>query len=62
MPLEKTLNRVRTEIEQGQIEIARNRLHGLVHSYPHNMLIRKMLGDVNFQLGNIREAGQVVSY
>jgi hypothetical protein len=58
MPLEKTLNRVRNEIEQGQIETARNRLHELIHSYPHNMFIRKMLGDVNFQLGNIREAGR----
>ena len=58
MPLEKTLNRVQKEIGQGHLDTARNRLHGLVKTYPHDMLIRKMLGDVNFQLGNIREAGR----
>jgi hypothetical protein len=52
------LARAKTEIDEGKLGIARDRIHGLVLAYPCDLSLRSILGDVNMKLGYPREAGR----
>ena len=54
----ETLMRIEQELAEGKLGIARDRLHGLMLSYPDDMSIRSGLGDVYFKLGYPIEAGR----
>jgi hypothetical protein len=58
MPKDETLARIEREIAQGKLGIARDRLCGLIRSYPGDLSLRSRLGDVYFKLGFPREAGR----
>ena len=50
MPLQQTLDKVRWDIQNQNLGKARDRLHGLINSYPDHLELRKMLGDLYWQL------------
>jgi hypothetical protein len=50
MALEQTLNKVENDIKDGDLGKARDRLHGLLVSYPDNLELRKRLGDIYWRL------------
>ena len=58
MPKERTLEKVEAEIAAGKLGIARDRLHGLVNSFPCDLALRSRLGDVCAGLGYPIEAGR----
>ncbi|MCB8933763.1 MAG: hypothetical protein M9921_09465 [Fimbriimonadaceae bacterium] len=58
MSKETTLARIDEEIRQGRLGVARDRLHGLVGSYPEDLALRKKLGDLYWSLGYPASAGQ----
>ena len=58
MPLEQTLARIETEIASGDCGKARDRLHGLVASYPDDLSLRRRLGDVYWKLQYPAMAGR----
>jgi hypothetical protein len=47
---EKTLRRIEQDIVSGDYGKARDRLHGLLGSYPHDLSLRRMLGDIYWHL------------
>ena len=53
-----TREKIEKEIAEGKLGVARDRLHGLVTSYPHDLELRSRLGDVYHKLGYPREAGR----
>jgi len=53
-----TLQKVEADIAAGKLGIARDRLHGLMSTYPNDMSIRSGLGDVYNRLGYPVEAGR----
>ena len=55
---ETTRERIEAEIAAGKLGIARDRLHGLVVSYPDDASLRSRLGDVYWKLGYPVEAGR----
>ncbi|MFC7371404.1 DUF6584 family protein [Fictibacillus iocasae] len=52
------LKRVEEDIAAGDLGKARDRLHGLLSTYPDNLEIRKKLGDVYHQLQDPAMAGR----
>ncbi len=60
MALEETLRKVRYDLARGDLDHARQRLTGLLchFAYPQNLEIRRMLGDIHWQQGNLIEAGR----
>lgn len=58
MGLEQTLLKVEEDIEKGDLGKARDRLHGLIISYPNHLELRKKLGDVYWKLQYPAMAGR----
>ena len=55
---EATLARVRAEMNSGDLYKARDRLHGLLVTYPNDLEIRRLLGEVYWQLRYPAMAGR----
>ena len=55
---EETLNRIEAEITSGDLGKARDRLHGLLGTYPDDLALRRRLGDVYWQLQYPAMAGR----
>ncbi|HEK9099041.1 TPA: DNA helicase [Bacillus pseudomycoides] len=55
---EKTLLKIEKDIENHDLGKARERLHGLIHSYPSDLSLRKKLGDIYFRLHYPTMAGR----
>lgn len=58
MPLNDTLARVDADLAAGRIPVARQRLRGLVSSYPHEPEPRRRLAAVYRLYGDAAEAGR----
>jgi len=58
MPLDKTLQQVELEIKAGNLGKARDRLHGLISTYPGSLELRKKLGDIYWNLHDFAMAGR----
>ncbi|MFJ9930337.1 DUF6584 family protein [Streptomyces misionensis] len=58
MPLRDTLARVDGDLAAGRIPVARQRLHGLVSSYPDDPTPRRRLAEVYRLYGEPSEAGR----
>lgn len=58
MPKHETLDKVEQEILEGKLGVARDRLHGLITTYPEDISLRSRLGDVYWALGYPELAGQ----
>ena len=58
MALQETLAKVHAEIDSGRLYQARERLHGLVRSYPDNHELRWLLGDIYWRLNYPAMAGR----
>ena len=50
MPIDATLLQVEKDIAGGDLGLARDRLHGLIASYPNRLELRPLLGDIYWQL------------
>ena len=55
---EETLRRIEREIAAGDFGKARDRLHGLLVTYPDDLTLRRKLGDVYWQLHHPAMAGR----
>lgn len=55
---EKTLTKIKRDMENGDLGKARDRLHGLIFTYPDDLEIRKSLGDVYYALHDPAMAGR----
>ncbi|MFF8934561.1 DUF6584 family protein [Streptomyces paradoxus] len=58
MPLSETLARVDADLAAGRIPVARQRLRGLVSSFPHDLTLRRRLAEVYRLYGDAAEAGR----
>ncbi|WP_448319046.1 DUF6584 family protein [Streptomyces sp. CO7] len=58
MPLNDTLARVDADLAAGRIPVARQRLRGLVSSYPDDLALRRRLAEVYRLYGEPAEAGR----
>lgn len=58
MPLKETLARVEADLAAGRIPVARQRLRGLVSSFPHDLTLRRRLGEMYRLYGEQAEAGR----
>jgi hypothetical protein len=58
MPLKDTLTRVDADLTAGRIPMARQRLRGLVSSYPDDPTVRRRLAEVYRLYGEPAEAGR----
>lgn len=58
MPRDDTLKRVQQDLAQGKLGLARDRLHGLLSTRPHDLEVRVLLGDVYHRLGYDADAGR----
>ncbi|MEU3553793.1 DUF6584 family protein [Streptomyces fragilis] len=58
MPLTDTLARVDADLAAGRIPVARQRLRGLVSSYPDDLALRRRLAEVYRLYGEPAEAGR----
>ncbi|MFJ9952403.1 DUF6584 family protein [Kitasatospora sp. NPDC091207] len=58
MTLESTLVRVDADLRAGRIPLARQRLRGLVSSYPTDLTVRQRLAEVYRLYGESAEAGR----
>ncbi|MER6393718.1 DUF6584 family protein [Streptomyces sp. NPDC001523] len=58
MPLRETLARVDADLAAGRVPVARQRLRGLVSSFPHDLTLRRRLGEVYRLYGDATEAGR----
>ncbi|GLX50238.1 hypothetical protein Shyhy01_31880 [Streptomyces hygroscopicus subsp. hygroscopicus] len=58
MPLNDTLARVEADLAAGRVPVARQRLRGLVSSYPHDPAPRRRLAEVYRLYGDPAEAGR----
>ncbi|MGW0118397.1 DUF6584 family protein [Streptomyces sp. NPDC003327] len=58
MPLKETLARVDADLAAGRVPAARQRLRGLVGSYPWDLTLRRRLGEVYRLYGEPAEAGR----
>ncbi|MEN1937895.1 DUF6584 family protein [Paenibacillus sp. 102] len=54
----KTLIKIEKDIENHNLGKARERLHGLIQSYPDDLSLRKKLGDIYFRLQYPTMAGR----
>ena len=50
MAKDDVLKRIYSDIEAGDLGKARDRLHGLLYTYPNDLHIRELLGDVYWRL------------
>jgi hypothetical protein len=57
-PMKPDLKKVRVDIRRGDLGQARERLHGLLSSYPDNLDLRKRLGEVYWSLQMPAMAGR----
>ncbi|MDQ0904301.1 hypothetical protein QFZ22_000286 [Streptomyces canus] len=58
MPLSETLSRVDEDLAAGRVPIARQRLRGLVSSFPYDLTLRRRLAEVYRLYGDTAEAGR----
>ncbi|MGW2894867.1 DUF6584 family protein [Streptomyces sp. NPDC001212] len=58
MPLRDTLARVDADLAAGRVPVARQRLRGLVSSFPHDLMLRQRLAEVYRLYGEPAEAGR----
>ncbi|MEU4878074.1 DUF6584 family protein [Streptomyces sp. NPDC021608] len=58
MPLSETLARVETDLAAGRVPVARQRLRGLVSSFPYDLTLRRRLAEVYRLYGDAAEAGR----
>lgn len=58
MPLRETLARVDADLAAGRIPVARQRLRGLVSSFPYDLTLRVRLAEVYRLYGDAAEAGR----
>ncbi|MFD4831464.1 DUF6584 family protein [Streptomyces uncialis] len=58
MPLIETLARVDADLAAGRVPVARQRLRGLVSSFPHDLALRRRLAEVYRLYGDAAEAGR----
>ncbi len=57
MPLDQTLKKIDQEIAASDYGKARERLHGLLSTYPDDLMLRRKLGEVYWKLHYIQRAG-----
>ncbi|MFI9754456.1 DUF6584 family protein [Streptomyces collinus] len=58
MPLRETLARVDADLAAGRIPVARQRLRGLISSFPHDLTLRRRLAEVYRLYSDAAEAGR----
>ncbi|WP_031520753.1 DUF6584 family protein [Streptomyces sp. NRRL F-5123] len=58
MPLTDTLARVDADLAAGRVPVARQRLRGLVSSFPNDLMLRRRLAEVYRLYGDPAEAGR----
>lgn len=58
MAIEQTLNKIERDIVSGDYGKARDRLHGLIATYPNDLSLRRKLGEVYWQLQYPAMAGR----
>lgn len=58
MPLRETLALVDADLAAGRVPIARQRLRGLISSFPHDLTLRRRLAEVYRLYGDAAEAGR----
>ncbi|MGW2620728.1 DUF6584 family protein [Streptomyces sp. NPDC001500] len=58
MPLNETLARVDADLAAGRIPVARQRLRGLISSFPYDLTLRRRLAEVYRLYGDAAEAGR----
>ncbi|MEU7277444.1 DUF6584 family protein [Streptomyces sp. NPDC045431] len=58
MPLRDTLARVEADLAVGRVPVARQRLRGLVSSFPNDLALRRRLAEVYRLYGDAAEAGR----
>jgi hypothetical protein len=58
MPLRQSLENVHNDVKNGDLGKARDRLHGLISSFPDNLELRKQLGNIYWQLQLPEMAGR----
>jgi hypothetical protein len=58
MPIEQTQKKVEQDIASGDYGKARDRLHGLISTYPNDLALRRKLGEVYWQLQYPAMAGR----
>lgn len=58
MPLSDTLDRVDADLAAGRVPMARQRLRGLVSSFPYDLTLRRRLAEVYRLYGDAAEAGR----
>ena len=58
MSIEKTLHKVEKDAASGDYGKARDRLHGLIATYPNDLTLRRRLGDIYWQLQHPAMAGR----
>ncbi|MFE7352676.1 DUF6584 family protein [Streptomyces sp. NPDC057543] len=58
MALKETLERVDADLAAGRVPMARQRLRGLVSSYPHHPALRRRLAAIYRMYGDLAEAGR----
>jgi hypothetical protein len=58
MPLRETLARVDADLAVGRVPVARQRLRGLLSSFPYDLTLRRRLAEVYRLYGDAAEAGR----
>ncbi|MDX2706423.1 hypothetical protein PV350_26745 [Streptomyces sp. PA03-6a] len=58
MPLGETLARIDADLAAGRVPVARQRLRGLISSFPHDLPLRRRLAEVYRLYGDAAEAGR----
>ncbi|WP_406424921.1 DUF6584 family protein [Streptomyces sp. NBC_01589] len=58
MPLRDTLARVDADLAAGRVPVARQRLRGLVSSFPNDLMLRRRLAEAYRLYGEPAEAGR----
>ncbi|MFJ6564397.1 DUF6584 family protein [Streptomyces sp. NPDC091412] len=58
MPLRETLARVDADLAAGRVPVARQRLRGLISSFPHDLTLRRRLAEVYRLYDDAAEAGR----
>ncbi|MFD9461974.1 DUF6584 family protein [Streptomyces sp. NPDC060027] len=58
MPLRDTLSQVDADLAAGRVPVARQRLRGLVSSFPDDLMLRRRLAEVYRLYGEPAEAGR----
>ncbi|MER6262532.1 DUF6584 family protein [Streptomyces sp900105245] len=58
MPLRETLAQVDADLAAGRVPVARQRLRGLISSFPHDLTLRRRLAEVYQLYGDAAEAGR----